>query len=89
MGFDVGGIKGMNHLEKYEQCFCEVFSLKPGFEGSTVQLNNTPDWDSVGHMELITALEDAFDIMFDTEDILKLTTYLEGIEILKKYGIEI
>lgn len=79
----------MSDLEKYQQCFCEAFSMSPGFDVNTVKLNETPDWDSVGHMNLISAIEDAFDIMLDTDDILKLTTYLEGIEILRKYGIEI
>lgn len=78
----------MDNFGKYRQCFCEVFSLGPDFDVNTVEMGGTPDWDSVGHMELITALEDAFDIMFETEDILRFTSYVEGIEILKKYGIE-
>lgn len=77
----------MGNLEKYRQCFCEVFSLKTDFDADTTEMGGTPDWDSVGHMELITALEDAFDIMFETEDILRFTSYVEGIEILKKYGV--
>lgn len=78
----------MNNLEKYNQVFCERFSLEEGFDGANVKLNDTPDWDSVGHMTLIAGLEDAFDIMFETEDILALDSYNQGIEILKKYGIE-
>lgn len=77
----------MDNLEKYRQCFCEVFSLGADFELETTKMGGTPDWDSVGHMELITALEDTFDIMFETEDILRFTSYVEGIEILKKYGV--
>ena len=78
----------MSNLEKYNQVFCELFSLPEGFDGDNVKLNDTQDWDSVGHMELITALEDTFDIMFETEDILALSSYTEGIEILKKYDVE-
>lgn len=32
-------------------------------------------WDSVGHMSLIATLEDAFDIMMDTDDIIDLSSY--------------
>lgn len=78
----------MTNLEKYNQVFCETFSLEEGFDGANVKLNDTPDWDSVGHMTLIAGLEDTFDIMFETEDILALDSYNQGIEILKKYGIE-
>lgn len=77
----------MDDLKKCRQCFCEVFSLGADFDADLVEVGSTPDWDSVGHMELITALEDAFDIMFETEDILRFTSYVEGIEILKKYDV--
>ena len=40
------------------------------------------EWDSVGHMTLIAALEDAFDIMMDTDDIIDFSSYEKGKEIL-------
>ena len=40
-------------------------------------------------MGLVAALEDAFEIMLDTDDIIDLSSYKKGIEILKKYKIEI
>lgn len=79
----------MKNLEKYNNIFCELFSLPESFDPETVKLNETEDWDSVGHMNLITAIEDAFDIMMETEDILNFVSYQAGIEILKKYGVEI
>lgn len=45
-------------------------------------------WDSVGHMGLIAALEEAFGIMLDTDDIIDLSSFEKGQEILKKYNIE-
>ena len=47
-------------------------------------------WDSVGHMGLVAALEDAFDIMMDTDDIIDFSSYEKGKEILSKeaYGVE-
>lgn len=79
----------MENLEKYRKCFCDIFSLETDSEAEAAKLGSTPDWDSVGHMELVTEIEDAFDIMFETEDILKFTSYAEGMEILKKYGVVI
>ena len=46
-------------------------------------------WDSIGHMGLISALEDAFDIEFETDDIIDFSSYEKGKEIIKKYGIEV
>ena len=46
-------------------------------------------WDSVGHMTLMAAIEDAFDIMLDTDDIVDFSSYEKGKEILKKYDVEL
>jgi len=79
----------MSNLEKYRSVFVEILALEEDFNDVEVKLNETADWDSVGHMDLITGVEDAFDIMMETEDILAFDSYQKGIEILKKYGIEI
>lgn len=79
----------VKNLEKYDKVFMELFTLPGDFNREELKMNNTEDWDSVGHMTLITALEDAFDVMFETEDILGLASYTDGIKILKKYGVNI
>ena len=40
-------------------------------------------------MSLMAALEDAFDIMLDTDDIIDFSSFQKGKEILKKYEIEL
>ncbi len=78
----------MTNLEKYNKAFCESLQVSEdqlaGLKYQSVKL-----WDSVGHMTLTAALEDAFDIMFETDDIIDLSSYEKGIEILKaKYDVE-
>lgn len=77
----------MENLKKYDKIFCEVLEIEESvMKGLTYQGVET--WDSVGHMSLIAALEDEFDIMFDTEDILDFNSYEKGKEILaEKYEI--
>ena len=53
-----------------------------------MQYQSVELWDSVGHMSLVAALEDEFDIMIDTDDIIDLSSYEKGKEILVKYGVE-
>lgn len=71
----------MTNQEKYAKAFIETFMITEnqltGLTYQSVQL-----WDSVGHMGLIAALEESFDIMFDTDDIIDLSSYEKGLEIL-------
>ena len=46
-----------------------------------------PAWDSVGHMGLVAALEETFDIMLEPDDIVDLSSFAKGKELLGKYGI--
>ena len=79
----------MSNLEKYNNALIETFEITaeqlPGLKYQDITA-----WDSVGHMTLIAALEDAFDIMMDTDDIIDLSSYEKGMEILAKdeYGVE-
>lgn len=38
-------------------------------------------------MSLIAELEDTFNIMMDTDDIIDFSSYKKGMELLSKYGI--
>lgn len=78
----------MTNLEKYEEAFISALEVKKE-ELSELKYLGIEAWDSVGHMNLIAALEDAFDIMMDTDDIIDLSSYEKGKEILKKYDIEL
>ncbi len=79
----------MSNIEKYNNAFMETFEITedvlPGLKYQDITA-----WDSVGHMSLIAALEDAFDIMMDTDDIIDLSSYEKGKEILAKddYSVE-
>lgn len=78
----------MTNLEKYNTAFCESFEIGEeqlvGLQYQQIEL-----WDSVGHMTLIANLEDAFGIMMETDDIIDLSSYEKGKEILtKNYNIE-
>ncbi len=78
----------MNNLEKYDAAFIEALEVEKVQLGG-LEYQQIPSWDSVGHMGLVAAIEDAFDIMMDTDDIIDLSSYEKGKEILaKNYNIE-
>ncbi len=78
----------MINLEKYNAVFCKTLNVEES-QLADLKYQDVSEWDSVGHMTLIAAIEDTFDIMFDTDDIIDLSSYEKGIEILRKYDVEI
>ncbi len=78
----------MSNKDKYVQAFVEALEVSADqVEGLEYQA--IPQWDSVGHMGLVAAVEDAFDIMMDTDDIIDFNSFEKGAELLKKYDVEI
>lgn len=77
----------MTNYEKYVNLFVEAFSVSAE-QAEKLEYQGISEWDSVGHMELIAAIEDAFDIMMDTDDIIDFSSFEKGKEILvKNYDI--
>lgn len=71
----------MTNKEKYTNAFIEALGVEAEqVEGLEYQA--ITEWDSVGHMTLVAAIEDAFDIMMDTDDIIDFSSYEKGKEIL-------
>jgi len=78
----------MKKKEKYTKVFQDAFNISK--EKSTkLKYQSIKGWDSVGHMQLMSALEEEFDIELDVDDIIDFSSYSKGIEILKKYKVEI
>lgn len=78
----------MTNREKYNKAFMESFDVEES-QLNGLAYQDVPAWDSVGHMGLISELEDAFDIQFETDDIVDFNSYEKGIELLKKYNVEV
>ena len=78
----------MTNLEKYRNAFVSGLGVSEN-QLDALKFQSVVEWDSVGHMGLIAALEEVFDIVFDTDDIVDLSSFEKGKEILKKYNIVI
>ena len=78
----------MSNLEKYNLSFTEAFMIEE-HTLKDLKYQDIPEWDSVGHMELMTGLEECFNIEMDIDDIIDFSDYKKGKEILAKYNIQI
>jgi acyl carrier protein len=79
-------------LSENEQKLRQAFSLSLNLDESQVneylRYSSSPGWDSIAHMALVAALDSAFDIMLDTEDIIDMSSFVKAREILAKYGVK-
>lgn len=77
----------MENIDMYNKLFIEVLNVNED-DLSNLKYQDG-DWDSIGHMSLMTALEDTFLIEMDADDIIDFSSYQIGKELLSKYNIEL
>lgn len=77
----------MSNKEKYQQIFVSIFEVGVEELDNSFTFEKVASWDSMAHLMLIDELEKIFDIVFETDDILHFGGYMNGMEILKRYGI--
>jgi len=80
----------VSNLEKLNKVLCDIFDIK---KVEDINDDLGPDeiegWDSLGHVELITNLEEVFDISLDVVDISRMYSVGDIKKIVRKYGVEI
>ena len=69
----------MDNAEKYDKAFLEAFSIEKKVL-QDLEYNKIEQWDSIGHMTLISDLEDKFKITFETDDVVDFSSYKKGKE---------
>lgn len=78
----------MNTIQRYQKIFTETFQLSIDADFNTLSYQSIPSWDSVGHLVLISGIEEEFQLTMDMDDIIEFGSYTKGLEILQKYAIQ-
>lgn len=76
-------------LERYKNTFIKSLSIDEKTFKDSLEYNQIPEWDSIGHMTLMSGLEEEFNISLETDDIVDFSSFKKGIEILSKYKVKI
>ena len=74
-------------MTKLIDCFVETFGIDRKKVSPKLAYQSIPQWDSVGHMALVAAIEDTFNVVLDTDDIIGMSDVAKAEEILLKHGI--
>lgn len=73
--------------EKLKQLMATSLAISPEQLTDDLSYNAIREWDSIAHMTLVASLENEFDLMLDTQDILDMNSYGVLKQILAKYDI--
>jgi acyl carrier protein len=79
----------MSTKKKYSEIFKTALNIDDDKFNENIKYNEVEEWDSIGHMTLVAALEEEYKITMETDDIIDFSSFKKGIEILKKYNVKI
>lgn len=71
--------------EKLKAVFAESLDIPADSITDTLTYAMIPQWDSIAHMALVAAIEDRFQIMIETEDVIDMSNFAKAKEIVAKY----
>ena len=77
----------MNNIDKYNKGFIESFGINEEQLNDDLAYQSIVSWDSIGHMSLMTTIEEEFGITLEIDDIINFSSYNIGKDILAKYGV--
>ncbi len=77
----------MSNDQKYRSIFIKSLGINDNSFNEEIKYNEIPEWDSIGHMTLMSGLEEEFGITLETDDIVDFSSFKKGKEILGKYKI--
>ena len=71
--------------QKVLEIFASELKLNSDIDTETLKYNETPGWDSLAHMRIVASLEEGFDCIMETDDILDMNAFSKAVEIMGKY----
>lgn len=65
--------------------FAKSLAISEADVTDELSYQSIPQWDSVAHMALVAAMEEEFDIMIDTDDVIDMSSFAVAKDIVQKY----
>lgn len=55
-----------------KELFLDIFDIEGAEYSDDLTYEDTPDWDSLGHMKMVAALTESFGVEFDIEEVMAM-----------------
>ena len=73
---------------RLRELFIGVLELDGNLPVENLKYRDIEEWDSVGHMALVAAIEDEFDVQFETEQVLDMSSFKVAADMLREMGVD-
>lgn len=73
----------MDTLEKVIEIVAETCSVEKSEVTENSMVGDFPAWDSVGHLTILSSVEEAFDISFEPEEMMEMEDVKDIVEAVK------
>jgi acyl carrier protein len=77
----------MSTHDRLAAVFEKAFSFDPKQFSLQLAPEQVPNWDSIGHMNLVACLEQEFDLQFEVDEIMEMSSPQKILDILKARGV--
>lgn len=68
--------------------FVEALELPPDVDVENLKYRDIEQWDSLGHMTLVAAIEDEFGVQLDTEQVIDMSSFAVARDMLRSMGVD-
>lgn len=69
--------------DKLRTVFIDSLGLDTDADVENLKYRDIDEWDSVGHMALVSAIEDEFDVQFDTDQVIDMSSFKVALDMLR------
>ena len=76
-------------IDPLRQTFATVLKLDPQSLTDDTSPENTPAWDSLRALQLVTAIEETFNVELATKDILRMRSLGMARDVLRRKGVDL
>ena len=77
----------MVEIERLRTVFRKSLELPGDYSVDNLAYRDIDKWDSLAHMSLVAGIEDEFDVLLDTDDVIDLSSFAKAREILERLGV--
>jgi acyl carrier protein len=74
--------------DRLRDVFVEALALDDDVDVENLKYREIEQWDSVGHMALVAAIEDEFDVQFDTDQVIDMSSFKVALDTVRGLGAE-